>query len=342
MKKFELNFLNIAIFICFIFLAIVISPFLSTLVLAAILVTGTMPLHDWVLRKVRRKRLAAFIMALASGIVFSVVFFVFFTLLAQEAVSTYSGFERWLREGNLNVNELIAKASASLGIRPTDIITSISQAAQSASTAVVTQSTNLLKSLAWLLINLMLLVLTMFFFYKDGKAIVEFMEKIIPLPRPYAHEILDRFKQVSRAMLYGIFLTAIIQGFLGGVGFAVAGIGNPIFWGTLMGFAGMLPIAGTAIIWLPASLFLLADGRYVAGIGLLLWGALIVALVDNVVKPIIISQQTRINALVTFLVVIGGLLVFSLKGAIIAPMVLAGFFTLMHIRKEMTGEKAVV
>lgn len=339
MKQAETTFLKIAIFVSFLFLAVVISPFLTTLILAAVLVTGTMPIRDWVLRKVRgKKRTAAFLMAFFIGLIFSTALFVFIILLSQEAVSTYQSLETLLREGRFNVNQFSVKASKYFGIPPLDIISSISQAAQTVSTALVAQSTELIKSLAWLLLNFFLLVLSMYFFYKDGESFVQFFENVIPLPKPYPKHILNKFRDVSLAMLYGIFLTAFIQGILGGIGLALAGIGNPIFWGTVMGFFGMLPIGGTGIIWLPAGLFLLFTHHYIAGVGLILWGGLLVAFVDNIIKPLVISRHAQINPLTTFLVVVGGLMVFGLKGAIIAPMVLAGLVALIQIHKNETGE----
>jgi len=173
----------------------------------------------------------------------------------------------------------------------------------------------------------------MYFFFKDGKAIVHAVEKIIPLPKPYGEEIFQKFRQVSLAMLYGVFFTAIAQGIFGGLGLAAAGIRNPIFWGTVMAFFGMLPVGGTGIVWLPAGLYLLATDHYIQGVGLLLWGGLIVAFVDNLIKPMIIAKQTQTYPLATFLVVIGGLMVFGLKGAIIAPMVLAALVSLIHIHQ---------
>lgn len=332
MKQFQLTFLHIAILLSILFLGAVISPFLTTLILAAILVTGTYPIYEWILKKVKnRRRLAAVIMSLAIGIVFSIVLFIFIILLSDEAVSTYQSFEVWLKSGRLNLSSVAVKASKYIGVPRVDIIASITQAAQAFSTNLVSQSTEFLKSIAWMILNFFLLVFTMYFFYKDGESIVAYVEKIMPVPHPYSREIFQKFKQVSLAMLYGIFLTAILQGILGGIGLAVAGIRNPIFWGTLMALFGMLPIGGTGIIWLPASIFLLAGGHYIAGIGLLIWGGLIVAFVDNLVKPIVISTQTKIYPLATFLVVIGGLLVFGLKGAIIAPMVLAAFLSFVHI-----------
>jgi len=334
-KKPEMTYLNIAILVSVVVLAIAISPFLSTLILAAILVTSTTPIHNWVLTKVKgRQRLAAAIMALSIGIIFSVGFFVFFISLSREAVSTYQSFDQLLREGKLNIQDLISKISRAIGIRPTDVIASVIQAAQTASGILVEQSTNLLKSIGWLFLNFFILVFSMFFFFKDGRSFINLILKVSPLPERYSHEILDKFKQVSLAMMYGIFLTALAQGVLGGVGLGLAGIRNPIFWGTAMGILGMLPIGGSAFIWLPAGLFLIFTDHYVAGPSLLLWGALIVASVDNVIKPMVISQQAKIYPLATFIVVIGGLLVFGLKGAMIAPMVLALLVALIHIRKR--------
>ncbi|MBP9718500.1 AI-2E family transporter [Candidatus Gracilibacteria bacterium] len=337
MKKNQITFLQIAIFVSFLFLALVISPFLTTLILAAILVTGTMPIHDWVLRKVHgRKIVAAVIMSLSIGIIFSITFFLFIILLSQEAVSIYQSFEQLLREGYFNISDLVDKLSKFLSINPSDILSSITQAAQNFSTILVTQGKDLIASLAWLFLNFFVLVFTMYFFFKDGKSTVEFLQRVIPLPHQHAKEIFHKFKQVSLAMLYGIFLTAIIQGILGGIGLWVAGIHNPIFWGTLMALLGMLPIGGTGIVWLPAAVILIIENHYFAGVGLLLWGALIVAFVDNLIKPLVISKQTNLSPLATFLVVIGGLIVFGLKGAIIAPMVLASLVSLMHIHKMET------
>lgn len=332
MKSIQISFLHIAILISVIFLGAVISPFLTTILLAAILVTGTYPIYEWILKKVKgRSRLASAVMSLAIGILFSIIFFTFFILLSEEAVSTYQGLDEWIRAGKLNLNDFVGKLSRYLDVPKIDIMSSIAQAAQTFSSSLVAQTTNLLKSIVWLILNLFLMVFTMFFFFKDGPYIIKSIEKLIPLPSPYGAEIFQKFRRVSLAMMYGIFLTAILQGILGGIGLAVAGIHNSVLWGTLMGLFGMLPVGGTGIVWLPASLYLIVNEHYLAGIGLLLWGSLIVAFVDNLIKPLVIAKQTKIYPLATFLVVIGGLMVFGLKGAIIAPMVLAALVSFLHI-----------
>ena len=177
----------------------------------------------------------------------------------------------------------------------------------------------------------------MYFFFKDGKPSLDMLKNNANTPSVRLRNI-QKFRTSFACNVIRNIFNSNITGFLGGIGLAVAGIRNPIFWGTLMAFFGILPIGGTGIVWLPASLFLLASGHYIAGIGLLIWGGLIVAFIDNLVKPIIISQQTKIYPLATFLVVIGGLLVFGLKGAIIAPMVLAAFMSFVHIYQLQTED----
>lgn len=332
MKPFELTFLHKAILISLIFLGITVSPFLTTLLLAAILVTGAYPLHNWLLKKLNgRARIAAVLMSLFIGIIFSMVFTVLILLISQEAVSTYQNFETWIRDEKFNIDELLAGVSKFFGILPGDLTAPIIQAGQTFSTKLFENTKYFVSQIVWLVVNFFLLVFSMYFFFKDGPGIIRYIERIIPLPHPYGEQIFSKFRHVSLAMLYGIFLAAAVQGILGGIGLAVAGIRNPVFWGTAMGFFGMLPLAGTGIVWVPAGLYLLFSGHVFAGVGLLLWGGLIVALIDNLIKPLIIAKQAQTYPFATFLVVIGGLMVFGLKGAIIAPMVLAGTVSLLHI-----------
>ena len=175
------KYIKIAIFVCFLFLVVVISPFLSTLIIAAILVTGAHPLHSWILQKVNnREWLAAAIVSFSMGILFSFAFVFFFIMLSQEAVSTYQQFEFAIQTGKLNLHQLISKASEYAGISPGEIISSITSAAQSFSSTIVSQSTYLIKSIVWMLVNFCMLVFSMYVFFKDGKKIIAFVESVLP------------------------------------------------------------------------------------------------------------------------------------------------------------------
>src|SRR3989338_8013168 len=313
-SQFQFNFLIFALLLATVFLVIVIGPFATTLLLAMILVTGVYPLYNKLVVKLHgRKSLAALITSLAIALLFSGPFILFLILLSQEGVATYRAIEAFVMEGRFNMDEIFAWLSSHLGMSPQEITSSITQAVQNLSGFLVEQSTNVLKSIVMLLFNFFLLVFSMYFFFKDGPRLIEATKKMIPLPTKYEDEIFVKFKEVSTAMLYGIFLTAILQGILGGVGLSVAGVENSLFWGTVMGILGMLPVGGTAIVWLPAAIILIATGHPIAGVGLLIWGALIVGLIDNFVKPMLIQKEANTYPLATFLVVIGGLMVFGLN-----------------------------
>ncbi|MEK7528327.1 MAG: AI-2E family transporter [Patescibacteria group bacterium] len=339
--KLQFYFLIIALSSAGVFLALVISPFATTLLLSMVLVTGVYPLYARLWRAFgHRSRLSAAVMSFIIAVLFSGPFILFIVLLSQEAVSTYHTVERVLTSDAIDISRGIKWLNVRFGLEQSDITTSLTQAVQGLSGFLVSQSTTLLKSAATLIFNFFLLWFSMFFFFKDGPVLIETAKKMIPLPRRYEDAIFGKFKEVSLAMLYGIFLTALVQGALGGLGLAVFGVKNAVFWGTVMGIFGMLPVGGTAVVWFPAALILFFNGQYGAGVGLLIWGGVIVGLVDNFIKPMLIGREAKIYPLATLLVVLGGLMVFGLKGAILGPMVLVVFLTLIHTY-ELEGLKTV-
>jgi predicted PurR-regulated permease PerM len=132
-------------------------------------------------------------------------------------------------------------------------------------------------------------------------------------------------------MIFGIFFTAIIQGTLAGIGYAVVGIPNPIFWATATALFSLVPLLGTAIIWVPASIILAIMGNYVGAIGLFAWGVLVVGTVDNFIRPYLIEGRAPVHPLLTFLAVLGGILAFGLKGVLYGPIILNLLLAFLHI-----------
>jgi predicted PurR-regulated permease PerM len=136
---------------------------------------------------------------------------------------------------------------------------------------------------------------------------------------------------MSLATLYGIFLTSIVQGIIGGIGFAIAGIPHALFWGTAIALFSLIPVVGTSVVWVPASLILIATGNLTSGIFLFCWGILIVSTVDNFLRAFLIGGRTNTNQLLMFLSVFGGIGMFGLVGVIFGPLILTLFFAFLHI-----------
>ena len=123
--------------------------------------------------------------------------------------------------------------------------------------------------------------------------------------------------------MYGIVLTCIVQGILGGIGFAIAGVPSPVFFGAVMIVCAFIPLVGTALVWVPAALYLLATDHVGKGLFLVVWGVLVISSIDNFIRPFFISGKAKIPLLVILLGVLGGLATMGFLGVIVGPLLFA-------------------
>jgi predicted PurR-regulated permease PerM len=181
---------------------------------------------------------------------------------------------------------------------------------------------------------LLLLVITLyasFFFLRDGVAIRERILSYTPLSAEEKERVVERFVSVSRATLKGILLIGSLQGALGGVAFAVAGIRGAAFWGTLMALCSMIPGVGTALVWIPTTFYLAAQGRARAAIGIALWFVLVVGMVDNFLRPRLVGKDTKLPDLLILISTLGGIFLYGPAGIVVGPLVAALFVTTWEI-----------
>jgi predicted PurR-regulated permease PerM len=178
--------------------------------------------------------------------------------------------------------------------------------------------------------NMGFALLTVFFFYRDGARLAEQARQILRRFLGYrSHGYVKAVGDTTKAVVYGIVLTAIVQGILAGLGYWVAGLQAPVLLGALTGLIALIPF-GTPFVWGSAGVWLLLTGHTVAGVGLLLWGALVVSSVDNLIRPLVISTATRIPFLLVMFGVLGGLVAFGPVGLFLGPVVLAVLLGVWH------------
>lgn len=175
------------------------------------------------------------------------------------------------------------------------------------------------------------LLYTMFFFLMDGHKLLEKILFYMPLDEDDKKRLLAKFTSVARATIKGTAIIGLIQGGASGIAFAIAGIHNAVFWGTLMTFLSIIPGIGTALIWLPAALLLMAQGAWVKGIGLLFFCGLVVGSADNLLRPRLIGKDTQMHDLFILFSTLGGIAMFGIIGFIIGPIVAALFVTIWDI-----------
>ena len=181
------------------------------------------------------------------------------------------------------------------------------------------------------------MLFVLFFCLRDGPTMARAVTRLIPLSGQHKDTIRQRLTAVTRAVVFGTVLTALIQGLLLGAGFAIAGLPAPVVFGVAGAVLSVVPFGGTAIIWLPGALWLLWQGETWPGVFLSAWGVLVVSSVDNFLKPLFISGQAQVPTLAVFVGVLGGLSAFGLIGMFVGPIVIAIALTLLDIVSDSPG-----
>lgn len=174
---------------------------------------------------------------------------------------------------------------------------------------------------------------SLYYLFKDGDRIERKMMALSPLKDAQEKQLIDKFVSVSRATLMGNLVVAIIQGILTAVIFWIAGVPSAAFWGLVTTILSLIPMLGSAVVWLPAGIILLLIGNIWQGIFVLLTGGLVVSSIDNILRPKLVEGQTSLHPLLVFLSTIGGILVFGITGFIIGPVIVVLFLTLLDIYK---------
>jgi predicted PurR-regulated permease PerM len=185
--------------------------------------------------------------------------------------------------------------------------------------------------------NFVVMAFTIFFLFKDGPGFLEKIRDYLPFSESHRNRLVSQIKDMIVSTIYGGVVVAIVQGILGGAAFAALGIRSPVFWGCSIALMSFVPMVGTAIIWVPASLILLFQGAYAKGIALVLIGGLVISMVDNILKPLIIGGRTKMPTIIIFFTVLGGIKVFGLLGLIMGPLVFALFLSVFQIFKAIEG-----
>jgi predicted PurR-regulated permease PerM len=184
-------------------------------------------------------------------------------------------------------------------------------------------------------VGFVLMIFMLFFFVRDGAEMVATARELIPMAKSYKAKLFDHLASVTRAMVYGTGLTALIQGILVGIAFLIAGLPSPLVFGVIAALAALLPVGGTALVWIPAAIVLAVQGRWGSTIFLVIWGSLLVSLVDNVVRPMLVSGRASVGTLTVFIGVLGGISAFGAIGLFLGPVVLALIIALIRFMLDL-------
>lgn len=189
----------------------------------------------------------------------------------------------------------------------------------------------LLSNLLEAIVKFVLVLFTLFYLFLDGPELVESLRQRLPLDPEQSEAIVRRTREVIDASLYGVLAIAVIQGILGGLGFWVLGVPSPALWGMVMTITALVPLVGTAAVWVPVVIYLLTMGDWSKAVGLTVWGGLVISQVDNLLRPKLVGRRAGLHPLVIFFSVLGGLRVFGFLGLFLGPVVVAITLALLDV-----------
>lgn len=171
----------------------------------------------------------------------------------------------------------------------------------------------------------------LFFLLRDGNGLAARVRQAIPLAEEDKRELLARFAAVIRATVKGNILVAVVQGVLGSLAFWFLGIHGALLWGVVMAVLSLLPAVGAALVWGPVAVYLMVSGALWKGVGLVVWGVVVIGLVDNVLRPILVGKDTKMPDYLVLVSTLGGIAVFGLNGFVIGPVIAALFMAIWDI-----------
>jgi len=312
-----------------------IRDFLMALLLAAVLAGICRPLHRMLSTLLRgRESLGALVTILLVVVVVVGPLSTFLSVVTRQAVEVGHGLEPWVKEriaAERAGTGLLSMLPESLRPYQSEILQRAGEAAAQLGRNVVDVLAAATKGTLRFLLLLAITLYASFFFLRDGSAIRERILSYAPLSPDEKDRVVERFVSVSRATLKGILLIGSLQGALGGVAFAVAGITGAAFWGTMMALCSMIPGVGTALVWIPTALYLVAQGHTQAALGIVLWFVLVVGMVDNFLRPRLVGKDTKLPDLLILISTLGGIFLYGPAGIVVGPLVAALFVTIWDI-----------
>ena len=266
--------------------------------------------------------------------------------LLQEATNLYETIEA----GQTDFGQFIQQVINALPTWATDLLNRLgltdlgemqrrlSAALVQGSKTIATQALSIGKGTANFVVSLFVMLYLLFFFLRDGAALAKRIKDAIPLPAEQKRALFTKFTVVIRAMFKGTLLVAALQGALGGLIFWFLGIHAPVLWGVVMGLFALLPAVGAAIVWVPTAIYFLATGAIWEGVVLIAFGAFVIGLVDNLLRPFLVGKDTELPDYLVLISTLGGIAIFGLNGFVIGPVIAAMFIAVWDIFSEQANE----
>jgi predicted PurR-regulated permease PerM len=319
----------------------IMKPYVDPVIIALILAALTRPVNDRLLKRFRGKEnLAALASCFLLIIVIVVPVVILLSLVIRQGIHSFTAIQHWIAAGNLTrlmTNPLITRALALADqylpgniLENIDLGSTAMQVSSSAGKWLVSKGGYFIGNISLAAGKFFIMIFVFFFAVKDRKRIVDYVLHLVPLSSGHERILANKIKDVARSALLGSLVTALAQGAAGGLAFAICGLPG-FFWGAVMAFASLIPVVGTALVWVPAAGYLLVSGNWGYALFMTVWCILVVGMIDNLVRPLFMSGGAGMSTVLIFFSILGGISYFGLAGLLYGPLVFGITMVLLYI-----------
>jgi predicted PurR-regulated permease PerM len=321
--------LLLAVFILVLF---VFKPFVNILALGSILAILFYPVYKRILTRVRYPGVASILTVLLILLVIAVPIWFFGQVIFNEILNLYDRY----RNGGFVIDrsQIISSMPDQIQVAIQHLSTDINAFIGRLTSQAFNSFSSILSNIASFAIAVFMLFFIVYYLLRDGQKIKQVLMDLSPMSSANENKLIDRIVEAVNGVVKGAFLVALSQGIVATIGFFIFGVPEPLLWGAFTVVAALVPTVGTSLSLLPAVIYLLITGHTPQAIGMLIWGAVAVGLVDNFLGPKLVGSATKLHPVLVLLAVIGGLKFFGFLGFLIGPILLAIFVTLVDMFRE--------
>jgi predicted PurR-regulated permease PerM len=345
-ELFRKGFILLLVAVAGIGFLIMIADFLTALLLAGIFAGLLYPVYTRVCAFMNGRRITAAIATLTgSFLLIGIPLFLFIGVIAHEAIQVSQDMRPWIQQHLAEAQSLSEDSSQWLPFAEKlepyrdRIMHKVGEVASSIGRWLASNVSTVTEGTLGFLLSLFVMVYALFFFLVDGSNLIERIKAHLPLAPEDRDLVVERGLAVSKASLKGILFIGALQGFLVGIGLWACGLEGASFWGAITFILSAIPGLGAPIIWIPAAGYLIYAGDVGWGIGLIIWGILVIGLVDNVLRPYVVGRDARLSDLTILVSILGGISIFGPLGVIIGPIVAALLDTVLNIYRRAYADQ---
>jgi predicted PurR-regulated permease PerM len=340
-RRITLTFLALAATAALCVCYLIAKPFVEPILFAAVLAIVFFPLHDRIGHRIRGPNLAALVSTALVVLIVVIPLVGLGSAVTQEVSAAYSSLSEKSAEGGgwepyvaQKLEKPMEVVGRYLDLSSIDPLAEIRGRLEQLSSWMVHSAGQVLRNLGTFFFDAGVSFFTLFFLFREGRRIRLTAAAALPLDASRVEELFNRISETIVANVYGVLAVAIVQGFLLGAALWALGVHSPVLWGMITAVCSLVPVVGTALVWLPAALILLATGHWVKCLILLAWGGGVVSLVDHALRVYIVGGRVKMNTLFVFIALVGGIKAFGILGIFLGPLVLSITFALLGMLRE--------